>query len=101
MKKRQSTIAKLPEDNAAKNPVKRNEGRGDINREALLEVVKRGGKPALGRPPEGRRTSRISVRLDSGLPARISEAAKAREVPISSNQWIIEAVFAQLKRESK
>jgi len=97
MNKRQSTIARIPEDNTAKQAPK--EGRGEINREELLKVVRRGGKPALGRPPEGRRISRMSLRLDSDLPARISEAAKAREVPISSNQWIIEAIFGQLKRE--
>lgn len=98
--RKNATISRLPD-------TEREEGTHDVDRqkdEALLALIKKGGKSA--RPLEDDEEEdvsserRLSLRIPGEIAARIKQAAKARQVKTSSHSWIVEAVIEKLKKES-
>jgi hypothetical protein len=95
MKKKQSTIAKLPtafDDNK--------EGRGVVqpNEAELLAFIKKGGSSARPVPERGK-LRKFTFRIKEDLATRIEKAVSAREVQTTNTAWITEAVLEKLKRE--
>jgi predicted HicB family RNase H-like nuclease len=82
-----------------------------IKDEELLAFVKQGGvsaaeqqqdKPALGKTPKKAPKRRIgrTLRIPEAIHARIDAAIEARTLPISDNNWILEAIVEKLEREA-
>jgi predicted HicB family RNase H-like nuclease len=100
-KKRPPLIAPRPDiDNA---PMKDEE---------LLAFVKQGGvsaaeqqleKPVRGKAAKKAPKRRIgrTLRIPEAIHARIDVAIEARTLPISDNNWILEAIVEKLEKEGK
>ena len=97
-KKKQSTIARLPEQEGRNPPSNLNDKEKDI---ALLALIKKGGRSArpLDDEADQIQEKRISLRIPENIAERIKYAAKARPVPLPSHTWILEAVLEKLKKE--
>lgn len=96
-KKKQSTIARLPEQSEGKVSSNLNDKEKDV---ALLALIKKGGRSA--RPLEDEEQipeKRISLRIPEDVAERIKQAAKARAIKTPSHTWIVEAVLEKLKKE--
>lgn len=96
-KKKQSTIARLPEQGSQKLSSNLNEKERDT---ALLALIKKGGRSARPLDDEDKvQEKRISLRLPEDIAERIKQAAKARPIKMPSHTWIVEAVLEKLKKE--
>jgi predicted DNA binding CopG/RHH family protein len=96
-KKKQSTIARLPEQGGGnKNP-----NLNDKDRDAaLLALIKKGGRSArVVEDEEQIPEKRISLRIAEDVAERIKQAAKARPIKTPSHTWIVEAILEKLKKE--
>lgn len=96
-KKKQSTIARLPEQGGGNTSSHLNDKERDA---ALLALIKKGGRSA--RPTEDEDKipeKRISLRIPEDVGERIKQAAKSRPIKTSSHTWIVEAVLEKLKKE--
>jgi predicted DNA binding CopG/RHH family protein len=97
-KKKQSTIAKLPEKETGNKSNKLNDKDRDA---ALLALIKKGGRSARPLDDEEKiPEKRISLRIPEDVAERIKQAAKARPIKTPSHTWIVEAVLEKLKKES-
>lgn len=96
-KKKQSTIAKLPELGVGKSSSNLNDKEKDA---ALLALIKKGGRSARLIDDEYPiQEKRISLRILEDVSERIKQAAKAREIKTPSHTWIVEAILEKLKKE--
>ena len=97
-KKKQSTIARLPEQGEGKKAPKLDDKDRDA---ALLALIKKGGRSARPLDDEEKiPEKRISLRIPEDIAERIKQAAKARPIKTPSHTWIVEAVLEKLKKES-
>ena len=95
--KKQSTIAKLPEEAEVQTKPKISEKDRDA---ALLALIKKGGRSARPQTTDERPVERrISLRIPEDLAERIKNAAQAREVKTSAHTWMVEAMLERLKKE--
>ena len=96
-KKKQSTIARLPEQGVGNLSSNFNDKEKDT---ALLALIKKGGRSARPLDDEDQvQEKRISLRLPEDVAERIKQAAKARPIKTPSHTWIVEAVLEKLKKE--
>ena len=96
-KKKQSTIARLPEHGVGNLSSNFNDKEKDT---ALLALIKKGGRSARPLDDEDQvQEKRISLRLPEDVAERIKQAAKARAIKTPSHTWIVEAVLEKLKKE--
>lgn len=97
-KKKQSTIARLPEQGGGDKSSNLNDKDRDA---ALLALIKKGGRSARPLDDEEKiPEKRISLRIPEDIAERIKQAAKARPTKTPSHTWIVEAVLEKLKKES-
>lgn len=98
-KKKQSTIARLPEQGGGEVAAVLNEKERDA---ALLALIKKGGRSArpIEEEEEKLPEKRISLRVSEDIAERIKQAAKARPVKTPSHTWIVEAILEKLKKEA-
>lgn len=96
-KKKQSTIAKLPEQGGGNAAPALNDKERDA---ALLALIKKGGRSARSVEDEEQiPEKRISLRIPEDVAERIKQAAKSRPIKTPSHTWIVEAVLEKLKKE--
>jgi predicted DNA binding CopG/RHH family protein len=96
-KKKQSTIARLPEKVEGNSSAKFNDKERDA---ALLALIKKGGRSARSLDDEDQiQEKRISLRIPEDVAERIKQAAKVRAIKTPNHTWIVEAVLEKLKRE--
>lgn len=97
-KKRQSTIAKLPEADGGNTALALNDKEKDA---ALLALIKKGGRSArlVEEDEEQIPEKRISLRIPEDVAERIKQAARVRAVKTPSHTWIVEAILEKLKKE--
>lgn len=97
-KKKQSTIAKLPEQVVGDlSSPKSNDKKKDA---ALLALIKKGGRSARPVDEEEKIPERrISLRIPEDVAERIKQAAKDRAIKTPSHTWIVEAVLEKLEKE--
>lgn len=96
-KKKQSTIARLPDQGGGNIAPNLNDKEKDA---ALLALIKKGGRSARPLEDEDQvQEKRISLRIPEDVAERIKQAAKARPIKTPSHTWIVEAVLEKLKKE--
>ncbi len=98
-KKKQTTIARLPDGGGGVIEVTASEKQKDA---ALLALLKKGGRSARPDIPEEEKIPevRLSLRVPEDVAERIKQAAKTRPINTPRHSWIIEAILEKLKKES-
>lgn len=98
-KKKQTTIAKLPELEEEKIETTLSDKEKDV---ALLALIKKGGRSARPELLEEEKIpeKRLSLRIPEDVAERVKQAAKARPIKTPCHSWIVEAILEKLKKES-
>lgn len=96
-KKRQSTIARLPEEEVS-IPKKKRKMSEEENNELLLSLIKKGGKSAR-KEEELKVYKKLTIRLPEDVNERVTSASNSRIIPMSNHSWLLEAVYEKLKKE--
>ena len=96
-KKKQTTIARLPEGEGIAATVSEKE-----KDTALLALIKKGGRSARPELLEEEKIEekRLSLRIPEDVAERVKQAAKARPIKTPCHSWIVEAILEKLKKES-
>ena len=60
-----------------------------------------GNQASSARPPKGKERVAVTVRVPEALLRQIDRHIEAREVPVSRNNWLLEAAVEKLERQEQ